>query len=504
MKIRVENFMSLMQAHRYEIIFGLCTLLLAYIIAMAIKKARSNFPPGPMGLPIVGYLPFLTEDLHLDFMKLGKKYGDIFSLKLGSQDIVVLHGADVIKEALNKSELLGRPRNSALDRYNASSAFFSSNFKLWKEQRRFVVHSMKDLGLGKTKIEEDVMDEIKHFKDVLRSHKSQPIDVKEPLSPSMSNNICALVFGKRLEYDDPSRQFLDKTIDEIFEYFTQTPPDVLFPWMQYIPFVSKFLKSDKPRNAFHKFKKFFQTELNDHLKTFDPAHVRDFIDRYLVEIDTQRAKNTDTSFNHDMLMNNSIDLFNAGSETVRTSILWFIYIMAAYPDVQKKVQKEIMEVIGSEKTPEYMDMRNMPYTHAVMLEIIRWKTIVPLNLVHCALTDTTVGGYNLPEGTTVIANFWAVHHDSRYFDEPEKFKPERFLSKDGKTVVKSSYFMAFSLGRRVCPGESMAYLETFLYFTSILQEFDIAFPDGTKPTFNAKNIITYRLEPYLVRFIPKN
>ncbi|GBO07011.1 hypothetical protein AVEN_247665-1 [Araneus ventricosus] len=117
---------------------------------------------------------------------------------------------------------------------------------------------MKDLGLGKTKIEEDVMEEIKHFMDVLRSHKSQPIDVKEPLSPSMSNNICALVFGKRFEYDDPSRQFLDKNIDEIFEYFTQTSLDVVFPWINYIPFVSKFLESDKPRIAFNNYKKFFQ------------------------------------------------------------------------------------------------------------------------------------------------------------------------------------------------------------------------------------------------------
>ncbi|CAL1296855.1 unnamed protein product [Larinioides sclopetarius] len=492
MKINIENLMPLIKTHQYEIVLGLCTSFLIYIVVVGIKKARSNVPPGPLGLPLVGYLPFLTENMYLDFIKLGMKYGDVFRIRLGSQDIVVLHGGDVIKEALNKPELLGRPPNSAMEKVSPS------------KQRKFVVQSMKDLGLGKTKIEEDVMDEIKHFMNVLRSHKSQPMDVKEPLSPSISNNMSALVFGKRYEYDDPERQFLDKNVDDISEYLTQISLDVFFPWINYIPLARKFLKPNKPKTAFQNLKNFFQKQLNEHLKSFDPDHARDFIDRYLVELNTQRAKNPDTSFNYDMLLDNVCDVFTAGSETARTSILWILYVIAAFPDVQKKVQREIMEVIGSEKTPEYMDLRNMPYTHAVMLEIMRWKTVLPLNIVHYALADTTVGGYHLPKGTTVIANFWAAHHDPRHWDEPEKFKPERFLSKDGKSVAKSSYFMPFSLGRRKCPGESMAYLEMFLYFTSILREFDVVFPDGIKPTFEAKYSFIYRVEPFLVRFIPKN
>ncbi|GFU51077.1 vitamin D 25-hydroxylase [Trichonephila clavipes] len=115
-------------------------------------------------------------------------------------------------------------------------------------------------------------------------------------------------------------------------------------------------------------------------------------------------------------------------------------------------------------------MKSMPYTHAVLLEQMRWKTIVPLNLMHYSLADIKVGGYDIPKDTIVIANFWQAHNDPRYWDEPEKFKPERFLSNDGKSVLKSKYFMGFSLGKRVCPGESMAYLEMFLYFTSMLQK----------------------------------
>ncbi|GFU51079.1 cytochrome P450 2J2 [Trichonephila clavipes] len=84
-------------------------------------------------------------------------------VRLGSQNIVILHGAEIIREALTKPELLGRHPENPLKYFNPSSAFFVRDVNIWKEQRRFVVQSMKDLGLGRTKIEDEVLDEINHF-----------------------------------------------------------------------------------------------------------------------------------------------------------------------------------------------------------------------------------------------------------------------------------------------------------------------------------------------------
>ncbi|GBN44347.1 Vitamin D(3) 25-hydroxylase [Araneus ventricosus] len=448
LKDRVEILAELIEEYWCEILVGFCALFLTYAVILLIRDVKSNYPPGPMGLPFIGYLPFLSEDVHLDLIQLGKKYGDVFSIRLGFQNVVVLHGGDAIREGLFKPELLGRPPYGTLQFINPLTAFFGDNMSIWKEQRRFLMQTLRNLGVRKTKFEEDVMVEINNFLEVLTSYKGKPMDLKSALQASISNNICALVFGKRYDHDDPRR-----------------------------------LK-----------------DLDKHKKCLDPKHIRDYIDTFLLEIESKNEKNLTTTFTDDMLLTNILDLFVGGSETLNSSILWFVYGMAAFPDVQKKIRQEILEVVGPGERPEFLHMKCMPYATAAIMELMRWKTIGPLDKRY-TVADARVGGYDVPKGTIILANFWNAHNDPRHWSEPEKFKPERFLSKDGKSVVKSKYYMPFSLGKRNCPGESMAYMELFLYITSILQKFDIGFPNGMKPAIKGKLNITYRSESYLVQFI---
>ncbi|KAG8197777.1 hypothetical protein JTE90_006478 [Oedothorax gibbosus] len=436
-------FVTRARAFESEILIALVVLVVSYFLLNAWREWR-YLPPGPYGLPIVGYLPFLSDPLW-DFHKLGEKYGDVFSVKLGSATVVCVHGVEAIKEALARSEFLGRPLSGVLKLFFENSAFFRNDVHKWREQRRFVVQSMKDLGLGKTQIEGEIMDEIHHFLDQLRVHNGAPMDLKDPLSPSMSNNICTLVFGKR-----------------------------------------------------------YETAITKHRDTFDPKNIRDFIDRFIDEQNFKQEKDPNTTFNDDTLVSNVLDLFTAGSETVRTSIMFCVYVAAAFPQHQEKVKEEILEVMGPDRAPEYQDLKNMPFTHSFMLEVMRWKTVLPLNIPHCTLSDTTICGYHIPKNVTVLFNLWNAHHHPNYWTEPESFIPDRFITKDGQSVSRPPHFMPFSAGKRVCPGEPMAIMEMFLYLTSILQKFQVVFPDGYMPTFKAATKGTYRLDPYKVRFLARS
>lgn len=98
----------------------------------------------------------------------------------------------------------------------------------------------------------------------------------------------------------------------------------------------------------------------------------------------------------------------------------------------------------------------MPYTEATLREIMRFETLVPMSVPHRAMKDTTLGGFYVPKDTIVIAGLYALHNDRKIWGDPENFRPERFLSDDGKLNLKKDLSLPFGAGRRLCAGETFA------------------------------------------------
>ncbi|CAH1793449.1 unnamed protein product [Owenia fusiformis] len=124
------------------------------------------------------------------------------------------------------------------------------------------------------------------------------------------------------------------------------------------------------------------------------------------------------------------------------------------------------------------DKQNMPFTEATILEVMRTQPIAPLvNSRHSSDQPTQFKGYVLPPRTMIIANMYALMNDPDHWVDPEIFNPLRFIGEDGK-VIKDSYMLPFSIGKRQCPGEPLARMELFLFFVGILQKFRIEIPPG--------------------------
>ncbi|XP_076330670.1 cytochrome P450 2U1-like [Tachypleus tridentatus] len=452
-----------------------------------LRRQHQKFPPGPFGLPIVGYLPFLSKKPFLDFIDLSKKYGNVFSFRGGSKNVVVLCDFLAVKEAMNNDVFLDRPPNIQFQGPSENISFASVNGNWWREQRRFSVRILRNLGFGKTKMEEHIKDEINVILAHLASLNGTVCDIRDVLVPSMSNIISAFVFGRRFDYDDPKRKYLDKRLGEFTQYIQWLNLKTFFPWM----------KDDK------KLLLFIREETQNHKKTLNQTNVRDYIDSFLMEMREREKLNNISSFVDNMLYGNAHVWYIGGSGTMRTSIEWCLLIMATYPDVQKRVQNEIDSVIGRERPPSRTDHVHLPYTQAVLYEVQRWQTIVPLGVLRQAREDTSIQGYSIPKGTVVVNNIWAVHNDPRYWKNPSEFFPEHFLSYDGSTFVKPEYFIPFCVGKRSCPGEKMALVEIFLYFVSLLQHFFVALPAGEKPNFDGIFELTWDAKFHHIIFLSR-
>uniref|UniRef100_A0A672ZAW2 Cytochrome P450 2J1-like n=1 Tax=Sphaeramia orbicularis TaxID=375764 RepID=A0A672ZAW2_9TELE len=436
---------------------SLLLFIVVFILTADYFKNRrpANFPPGPRMFPIVGNL------FTVDHTKTHERtYGDVYSLRMGPNFLVVLNGFKVVKEALVKQA------DSFADLlYSTTISYYIISGDLWKQQRRFALFTLRNFGLGKKSLEPVILDEFAHCAQEITGYKGKPFNPHLIINNAVSNIICSMVFGHRFEYDDENFKKLLKMFEKLYNAFPHL--------MRRLPGPHQTIQ-----NIWKDVKKFIREELKDHKQNWDPSDLRDYIDCYLNEIQT-----VDSTFDEENMVVCILELFLAGTETTSTTLRWGFLYMAKYPEIQEKVQAEIDTVIGQFRQPSMEDRVNMPYTDAVIHEIQRIGNIVPLNLPHSTTREVQLGGYTIPKGVTVIPSLTAVLLDKNEWETPHTFNPGHFLNEEGK-FVKPAAFIPFSAGKRQCPGESLAKMELFLFFTSFMQRYTFSMPAGVKPVLN--------------------
>ncbi|XP_072037043.1 cytochrome P450 2U1-like [Amphiura filiformis] len=172
----------------------------------------------------------------------------------------------------------------------------------------------------------------------------------------------------------------------------------------------------------------------------------------------------------------------------------------AYPYIQQKIQEEMDSVVGRNRLPQVSDQEQLPYTRATLLEIHRHVTLVPLSSFHTASDETSLHGYRIPKGTTLVSNLYAVMRDPNIFPEPDQFKPERFIDDQG-TYFEREEVCPFGVGRRICLGQTLAKMELFVFFTHLLHRYSLVKPEDTPPiTFKGTYGTTFAPKPYTIKF----
>ncbi|XP_034151799.1 cytochrome P450 2K1-like [Esox lucius] len=458
---------------------GLFLLVLYLLSSGSSSEPQGKEPPGPRPLPLLGNLLQLDfKRLYHSLFEMSKKYGSVFTVHIGAKKVVVLAGYKAVKEALvNHAEEFGeRGIPLIITDIQKGHGILFANGDSWKEMRRFALTNLRDFGMGKKASEEKIIEEARYLIEVFEEHKGKAFDTTQSMHYAISNIICSIVYGSRFEYTDPRfRRSVDR-VNESVRLLGSFSIQLynMFPWL------GPFLKS---KSDIIKHSDSNMMEIRDLVRelkeTLNPQMCRGFIDSFLVRKQTlEESSNMKSDYHNENLVQTVGNLFSAGTDTTATTMRWGLMLMAKYPQIQDRVQEEMSRVIGS-RQPLVEDRKNLPYTDAVIHEIQRVANIVPMAVPHVTSRDITFQGYFIKKGTEVFPLLTSVLQDESEWETPHAFNPAHFLNEKGQ-FVKRDAFMPFSAGRRVCLGESLARMELFLFFTSLLQHFRFSPPPGVK------------------------
>ncbi|XP_071816840.1 cytochrome P450 2J6-like [Apostichopus japonicus] len=477
--------------------FNITTIVVGVVtfcLLVALIRRPKNSPPGPWGVPILGCLPyfiFTRRTSRKIFEDWYHRYGPIYNIKVGAANIVVLNEIEGFKEAFGNPEFQGRTRlDFMLDR--PGEGIVLSEGRVWQEQRKFVHQHFRDFGVGKATFEDSIAAEAEALTDALLKLEGQSVCLEHLINNAASNVISSVSFGRRFDYDDKSFQtVLEKFNNNVQSSALRFGLSVFFPITKYIPFGG----SNQIRQNAQTYFKFQDKLASEHKANLDETNIRDVMDAYLIEMKKDN-ENSDI-FNDDNMVFTVGDLFAAGTETTTTTLLWIILFLLKNPEAEAKVRAELERVVGRNRLPRYSDRSNLPYIEAVISESLRLGTVSALGLPHVASSNSTLQGYFIPKGTLLVPNFRALCTYTGKWEEPEEFRPERFLDKDGN-FVKRDDFIPFSIGRRLCIGEQLARMELFIFLTHTMHKFALSVPEGHDPSVEGTDGFTHKPQSYNV------
>lgn len=436
--------------------------------------------PGPATTGFMGAMPGFRRD-SLAYLKTVRDYKPLGFDRFGPFPVVFLNSPEALHQVLVEDAANYHKTRITRDVLGKTigNGLVVSEGDFWKRQRKLVqpaFHHKRIESYGDT-----MVSHTRRMVDTLQQRVNQTIAIDEAMMALTLEIICKTMFDADVS----------DTTDEISGIMdrAQQRGNRMFNRLFQIPW---WLPTSDNRTGWRdngRLREIIMGFINERRASREDTG--DLLSMLLMAQDEDGSQMTDQQ-----VYDECVTLFIAGHETTALTLIWAWSLLAQNPDVEARLHTEVDTVLAG-RTPALSDLPNLPYTEMVVKETLRLYPAAWLTSRE-PLTDTTIQGFPVKKGTTVMVPFYNIQRDPAFWDAPDSFRPERFSKENEKAITKYTY-LPFGAGPRVCIGNMFSLMESRLILATMAQRFRFRLT-GAAPqpqpliTLRADRTVTMRVE----------
>lgn len=440
-----------------------------------------NLPPSPPRLPIIGHLHCLSALPHRSLQSLSDKYGPLMLLHMGQIRTLVVSSAEMAREIMKTHDITfsDRPISTASKAflYGGKDMAFAPYGEHWRQMKKLCIQdilNIKRVESFRSVREGEIGNMIRKIKQSCSLGKE--VNLSDLLMGITNNIISRIALSKSLE-GGKGKSVYAKLIEETMELFGFSSMEDMFPSLGWL---DKLNGTDRRmRKTSKKIHQFFDQVIEEHLMSRkDEAgrnDCRDFVDLLL---DYEKESTLTVEFGRKNLIGLLMNMFIAGTDTTYTTLEWAMAELVNHPNVMKRLQEEVREVVGKKSEVDENELKQVNYLNYVIKETLRLHPPLALSVPRESSRSATVKGYHIPSKTTVIINAWAIARDPKLWDKPNEFIPERFVNNPIDFRGQDFEYIPFGAGRRGCPGISFGIINVESILGNLLYWFGWEMPQN--------------------------
>uniref|UniRef100_A0A0D9VVH0 Cytochrome P450 n=1 Tax=Leersia perrieri TaxID=77586 RepID=A0A0D9VVH0_9ORYZ len=464
---------------------ALATLALAWALKAALrgKKTGAKHPPGPWNLPFIGSLHHLVgAQPHLALLRLSRRHGPLMQLKLGEVSTLVVSTPEAAMEVLKAQDPLfaTQPRSVTIDIVSSGGKgiILAPYGEHWRQVRKICVVELLSARQVK-RLDSIRQQEVTRLVESIASTSTSAIINMSQAMESLANDIIArAVFGGRCRQQEEYLRVL-KEVTTMVAGFNLAD---FFPSSRLVRCLTSTERSLKRSHGqmVRIVDSIVEERREEKARVSPGAAAKDDDDLLDVLLRLQKEDTLSIPLTTEIIGALITDLFGAATDTTSYALEWAMVELIKNPRAMERAKHEVRNTLGhGRSTLTGANIGELPYLRMVIKETLRLHPASAL-ILRANKERCHAMGYDIPPGTLVMINAFAIARDPQQWDDSCEFKPERFESKGADIRAATAHlgYIPFGAGRRQCPGALFATTTMELALANLLYHFDWALPNG--------------------------